>query len=339
MELNPFWQPRLEKNLECSWVDEVRQVHESIPGYEKSPLLRVDSLLVKYEGARFYAGGSFKPLGVSFACHRLGERIRVNATLVAATEGNHGRAVAWTAKQRGCEAVIFVPEHTSRQRREAIQNEGARVEVVAGDYDRAVRCAAQEASRPDHILISDMGFEGYTEIPDSISAGYCTLFREVDEELEQQGEPGPDFVFLQAGVGSFAAGAVDYYRCKRGVFPTLLTVEPIEADPLAASIRSPDGRPRKSQGNQETCMSCLNCATPSLPAWPRLREGIRVFLSVPDAQAVRAETWLAKEAGLETTPSGAAGLAGLFYLLESHPQQASALGLTRESRVLVVVTE
>lgn len=342
LETNRLWrelsfQQNSKKNIEEIW-----QFHRNLNEYAPTPLfslrrqarrLGLRNLLVKVEGERFYPSGSFKALGVSYALARLSAEIGPGTVLVAATEGNHGRAVAWSARLYGCKGHVVMPQHAARWRRKLIEQEGARLEVIDGSYDQAVKRAAEEARRPHRILISDQGFADYTEIPNWISQGYSTLFREVDEQLREQSGRPPDVVFLQAGVGSFACGAVTYYGARGRPFPRLVTVEPVAADALLASIRTEGGELAASAGSQATSMDCLNCATPSLAAWPILRKGVYAFLSITDERAQRAVAILEKEAGLKTTPSGAAGLGGLLAARDRIP------GLDEKTTVLVVLTE
>ena len=323
--------------------------------------LGVAALDVKDESARSTLG-SFKALGAPHALLRLIERRlaprRVAAAellagaaadalrdlvAISATDGNHGRAVAWAARRLGQRAVIFVPGNTVAARIEAIQGEGAEVVVVPGSYDETVRRAAAEAERNGWQVISDTAYPGYTEIPGWIMEGYGTIFEEAARQLAELGGAEPSLVLLQAGVGGLAcAGSLFYWW--RGRRPTLVAVEPTDADCLLESAASPDGSIREAKGRQDSIMAGLNCGTPSLLAWPLIRDGMDAFLAVDDDFAREAMRLLASGEGgdpaVVSGESGAAGLAGLLALASeaSLAEAREALGL-RGARVLLVSTE
>jgi diaminopropionate ammonia-lyase len=307
----------------------------------------VQDLRVKDEGRRFGLE-SFKALGASYAMHRwVREHDDGRPTIFAtATDGNHGRAVAWTASALGHRAVIFVPRNTVPARIEAIRREGAEVRVVDGTYDETVRCAAVESAERGWQVISDTAYAGYTEIPRWIMAGYETIFAEATDEIEARGGAAPTIVFLQAGVGGLACAGCRFYARRLGPRrPAMVTVEPMDADCLLASITSPGGEIRESAGRQNSIMAGLNCGTASPAAWPSLRLGIDLFLAVDDGFAEEAMRRLASGAGGDPAvvagESGAAGLAGLLALAREPGLGAlrDAVGLGRDSRVLLINTE
>lgn len=330
--------------------------HRSLPGYQPTPLLALPALAaelglaalwLKDEGPRFGLG-AFKALGASWAIDRwMSERGGgAPATLATATDGNHGRAVAWTARALGQKAVVFVPRNTVPARIAAISGEGAEVVVVDGTYDDAVRRAAAESAARGWQVISDTAYPGYTEIPRFIMAGYETLFAEVAEQMDAVGSGGPTAVLLQAGVGGLACAGVSFYSRRSGVpRPRIAAVEPMDADCLLESIASPGGQIREGRGGQHSIMAGLNCGTPSLAAWPTLRAGIDLFLAVDDGFAEEAMRRLAAGSGgdphVVAGESGAAGLAGLLALYREPGLGAArpALGLGPTSRVLIVNTE
>lgn len=338
---------------------DVLAFHRSLPGYEPTPLhslptaagaLGIGTLLVKDESRRFGIK-AFKALGASWALHALIEEKRAAGeapprTVTTATDGNHGRAVAWSAKRLGLEAVVFIPAHAAPARLEAIRGEGARVVPVEGTYDDAVRRAADEASRNGWQVIADTGYEGYLDIPRKVAQGYSTLFQEVDQQIEERLWPQPDVVLLQGGVGALAAAAVDHYRQRRTP-PRLAVVEPVESDCLLESILSPDGQPRAGRGRQDSIMAGLNCGLPSLAAWPTLRRGIDLFFSIEDRHAAEAIRLLWRGGGtpverpIEAGESGAAGVAGLLALREAGPllEAGEKLGLGPSTCVLALNTE
>ncbi len=287
-----------------------REFHRTLPGYAPTPLvdcqplagaLGLRSLHIKDESHRFGLN-AFKALGASFAMHRVA---RPGMTFSAATAGNHGRAVAWSARRLNCAAKIFVPFITAASRIDAIRREGAEVRVVQGSYEDAVRRCEQESRARGWQVISDTGYPGYIEIPKLVVEGYRTIFL----EYEEQRECAPDVAVIQAGVGGLLCAAVDHFR-SREPRPRIVCVEPDAADGLLESISSPNGQPRVSKGAQNSIMAGLNCSEVSLTAWPTIRGGVDLFLSIEDCLAIDAMSVL-RDAGIDSAESGAAGLAGL----------------------------
>lgn len=335
---------------------DVEAFHRSLPGYAPTPLVALPALAaelglgdvrVKDESKRFGLN-AFKVLGASYAIHRFMQKAPPPAgktlTFATATDGNHGRAVAWAARRLGHEAVIFVPSNTVPARINAIRGEGAELVVVDGTYDDTVRRAAADAEQHGWQVISDTAWPGYMEIPGWIMEGYGTVFAEATRQLATAGAAAPDVVLLQAGVGGLAcAGTLYYFR--HGPRPKLVSVEPTDADCLAESIASPDGGIREAKGRQNSIMAGLNCGTPSLLAWPIIRAGMDGFLAVEDAFAEAAMRRFAAGQGgdpaIVSGESGAAGLAGLLALCRE-PELEDArreLGLGPKARVLLVSTE
>jgi diaminopropionate ammonia-lyase len=296
--------------------------HRSLPGYAPSPLtdapaaareLGVARVLVKDESSRFGLP-SFKVLGASWATHRaVGDRR--DATLVCATDGNHGRAVAWMARQLGLRAIVFVPANMIEARRAAIAGEGARVEVVDGTYDDAVERAAAQAS-DDVLVIQDTAWPGYETVPGWVIDGYGTIGAEIDAE--------PDVVAAQIGVGSFAAAMVRRFAGAR-----IIGVEPTTAACALASIEA--GDLAEVPGPHDSIMAGLNAGRVSPVAWPVLTAGIEAFAAVDDRWAIAAVELLAAD-GVVAGESGAAGLAGLLAFRDQ-------LALPDSATVLVVSTE
>ncbi len=311
--------------------------HRGLPGYAPTPLVQAPGLAsalgvadvyVKDESARLGLP-SYKVLGASWAVQRavaaLGDdRPR---TLVAATDGNHGRAVAHMARLRGWPARIYVPDDMVPARREGIAAEGAEVVVVDGGYDDAVDLAAAQAGE-DTLVISDTAYEGYVDVPRWVSEGYSTIFWEIEDELAARDLPGPTAVAVQIGVGALAAAVVRHHRPG----PALLVgVEPEGADCVLASVAA--GGEVEVPGPHRSIMAGLNCGRPSPVAWPLVATGLDVLVAVPDAAARAAMRDLAA-AGVVAGESGAAGLAGMTAL--------AAAGTGRPGpgdRVLLIVTE
>ena len=326
--------------------------HSTLRRYEPTPLISlsrlaksigIKELYIKDESRRFRQN-SFKTLGASFAIHKYLEANPGKHIFCTATDGNHGRSVAWAAKMHRQKAVIFVPANAVVSRIKNIKKLRAKVILVDGDYDATVARAREEAERNGYVLMQDMSWEGYTEIPTLITAGYKTMMMELDELLHAPGKPLIDFVFLQSGVGTWASSVVAYYRNRYAKnMPTIVAVEPIESDSLLESIRQ-DGV-SKTRGSQQTLMSGLNCGTPSHLAWKILKDGVDLFLAIPDDYAIKAMQNLyfpfRNDAQIFAGESGAAGLAGLTALAydESLEEVKKKIGLNRHSRVLIFNTE
>jgi diaminopropionate ammonia-lyase len=340
--------------------------HQKLPGYRQSPLigapgiadvLGVGKVWVKDESSRFGLP-AFKFLGASWAVYRvLLERIGGSIepwrtfddlkerfaplkplTLIAATDGNHGRAVARMAHLLGFASHIFVPRGMAQARIDAIEGEGANVTMVDGSYDDAVTRAASLASG-DALVISDTAWEGYTQIPRWIMEGYTTILREVDDQLAAAGSPRVDVATVQMGVGGLAMAVVWHYRRPElANQPKIVGVEPLAADAILQSARA--GRMVEVPGPHTSIMAGLCCGVPSLVAWPIISRGIDVFVAIDDEWAREAMRALAR-AGVVSGETGAAGLAGLLALLSGPERERhrQLLGLTPESQVVVISTE
>ena len=299
-------------------------LHRRLPGYAVTPVvdapdlaaeLGAAALTIKDESRRLQMP-SFKILGASWAVYRLlvsrlarepewrdlGELRAALAplgslTLAAATDGNHGRAVAHMARLLGYESRILVPAGTARARIEGIASEGASVTVVDGTYDDAVRASAALAT--DTVLVvSDTSWEGYTEVPRTVIEGYGTIFAEVDEQLAHA---PPEVVVVPMGVGALAAAVVDHYVARAKIF----VVEPLDA---ACGLHSAAaGRPVVVPGPHHSIMAGLNCGTVSVVAWPAVSRGVDVFVAVGDDDAERAMRDLAN-IGIVAGETGAAAL-------------------------------
>lgn len=331
------------------------------PGYAPTPLhplpdlaasIGVGAVFIKDEGDRFGLG-SFKALGGAYAVAQvllselartgvaaaattadlLARRFPTGAiTVTCATDGNHGRSVAWGAQRFGARCVIFVHETVSAGRVEAIARYGAEVHRVPGTYDDAVREASVEAERHGWFVVSDTSWPGYTEVPRLVMQGYRLM---ADEAVDQwQGEP-PTHVFVQGGVGGVAAAVSVQMRTRFDDPPVLVVVEPDRAACLLASAEA--GKPVAISGELDTIMAGLACGEPSLLAWQELERAAFAFLEIPDTAAVGAMRRLAG-CGIVSGESGAAGLAGLLKAAEDATSRA-ALRLDPQSRILLFSTE
>ena len=362
-----FPNPRATARLDGAFSGrEAYDFHQKLPGYAASPLIDAPSIAatlgvgrvcVKDESSRFGLP-AFKFLGASWAVYRA-LRARSGGvvepwntfddlkarfaplrplTLVTATDGNHGRAVAHMASLLGLAAHIFVPEDVAQARIAAIQGEGADVTVVQGTYDEAVAQAARLAAERV-LVISDTAWEGYTEVPRWIMEGYTTIFHELDEQLARAGETRVDLVAAQMGVGSLATAALwRYRRPDLAVAPKVVGVEPLAAACILESAQA--GRMVEVPGPHHSIMGGLCCGAPSLVAWPVLSEGVDLFVAIADDWARAAMRALAG-ARIVSGETGAAGLAGLLALLTSPGGDANrqSLRLTPDARVVVIATE
>jgi diaminopropionate ammonia-lyase len=341
--------------------------HRRLPGYEESRLveapeiakrLGVAQVFVKTETSRFGLP-SFKILGASWATYaalrdRLGplpegdlthEILRAWAaparplTLIAATDGNHGRAVARVAKWLGLEARIFVPNFVSPARCQAITAEGAELVIVDGVYDASVDAAVEAAKAPNTLLISDTARSTDDAIPQMVTAGYTTAYAEVEEQLARSGNDRIDVVSVQAGVGGLASATTQWARVTRkDRAPRVVVSEPENAACVFAGLEA--GKPVAVAADRVTEMAVLQCGTMSLTAFPTLNAGVSCSLAIEDSWALTA-TALLRDAGVHTGPSGAAGTGGLLAALSGARavEVRNHLGLTAESRILLVATE
>ncbi|KAF8691084.1 Pyridoxal-phosphate dependent enzyme, partial [Rhizoctonia solani] len=308
-----------------------------LPGYSPTALISVPTIaqelklghiLVKDESSRMGLP-AFKILGASWAtfvvlCERFGldpdsasldviQELckKESVSLWAATDGNHGRALARMASVIGATAKIYVPRFITERSKAFIASEGAQVIQTQGDYDEAVRLAAREcakANSPYAFLVQDTSWEGYEDIPLQTSIGYSTLFLEIDQQLSEAGLGTPSLVVVPVGVGSLAHAAVLHYRSDAlSAPPSILTVEPEIASCLLASLKA--GEMVTVPGG-ETIMPGLNCNTVSPIAWPDLKASVDLATAVTDAQADQAVHDLAK-LGISSGPCGAATIAAL----------------------------
>lgn len=309
-------------------------------------LLGVGRVYLKDESQRFGLP-AFKVLGASWAgyrvvCERLGrepewttlEQLRAACAellplaFVTATDGNHGRAVARTARWLGFEARVFVPKGTAQARIDGIGSEGATVTIVDGSYDDAVALAASQAGERA-LVISDTSWPGYDTIPAWITEGYETIFAEADEQLADG--VAFDAALIPIGVGALAqAGAVHYAEDET----RLIGVEPVGADCVYQSILA--GETVALPGVQDSIMAGLNCGTPSMIAWPHMRDRFEGFVVCEDEHARRAMRLLA-DIGIVAGETGASSLAGLLALAEAGRMEEAGIGPA--SAVLLTLTE
>lgn len=334
-----------------------RAFHRTLPGYAPTPLtalppvadaLGVRAVFLKDESSRLGLP-AFKVLGASYAIaralsarlgevdalplHRLRERLGGSGPrLVAATDGNHGRAVAHIAALLGLPATIYVPDGLSSAATAAIVSEGAELVQLELPYDDVVEHAAQRAEG-EAMLIQDTSWEGYELVPRWIVAGYATLLQEVDEQLAAAGLGDLGLVVVPAGVGSLAQAVVHHYRSSSRR-PAILACEPDSAASVTTALHAGHVEPVRTG---HTIMTGLNCGTVSEIAWPTLRDGLDASAVVTDEQALSATRELAS-LGVDSGPCGAATLAALRAAATAASRR-NDLGLTADSVVVLLSTE
>jgi diaminopropionate ammonia-lyase len=368
-----------DKNLSIMSLESARKArtfHRGFPQYSMTPLAKLSGMarylhlrevFVKDESYRFGLN-AFKVLGGSFAmaqyiASELGRDVSEvgymyltskklwaefgQATFFTATDGNHGRGVAWAANQLRQRAVVYMPRGSSRLRYNAIAAEGARVSIEDANYDECVRMAAAESARtPRSVVLQDTAWPGYEEIPPWVMQGYGTMAAEAAEQMELYGCDRPTHIFIQAGVGSLAGAVEGYFT---NLFPDdpprVVVVEAQAADCLYRSACTDDGSIRSVTGNLDTVMAGLACGEPNSIAWDILRNHTRVFVSCPDWVTAKGMRMLGVPvAGDPTVISGESGAVGfgLLATVMSNPayeELKAAIGLDEDSRVLCFSTE
>lgn len=357
-------------------VESARKVldyHRSFPQYRETELIHlrelseplgVDDLILKDESTRFGLQ-SFKILGGSYAVGRvLAERsgipaekmsyralqsdvvknISRNTSFITATDGNHGRGVAFSCREFGSSCTVYLPQGSAAERTENIQKAGARTVVTDLLYDDAVRKAASDAENTGAVLMQDTAWPGYEKYPEWIMRGYLTMFLEIYEQLK--GEV-PTHIFLQAGVGSMAAAGTAFFRnCWQGNdAPEIIIVEPNAAPCCYLTAAASDGKLHRAEGELNTVMAGLACGIPSTIAWKILDQSADAFVTIPEWCAEDAVRRLhvpeGRDRQMDAGESGAAGF-GLAYALLAHEELAevrASLGLGRKARILCIITE
>lgn len=352
-----------------------RSFHRQIPGFRASPLkslsnlaamLGIGGIWVKDESARLTLN-SFKVLGGSFAMYRFvktrlgldhleipfaeltSDAIRQQLgeiTFAAATDGNHGRGVAWAAKALGYNAVIYVHKYTSQARIKAIEGNGAEVRVVDGTYDDAVRQVTIDAEKNGWQVISDTSWEGYEDVPRWVMQGYTTSLSEAQEQLAAQGIVKPTHIFVQAGVGALAAATIGFYEQLFGVArPVSVVVEPQSAACLYRSAEIADGKPHSFPGELDTMMAGLACGDPSPLAWDVLHDCADAFLACPEYVAAKGMRVygvpLQGDPFIVSGESGAVTLGALMFIMERPELKPlrEYLKLDKDSHVLLINSE
>ena len=357
-------------------VGKARKFHESFPQYSVTPLaqlkgmaeyLGLGSLFVKDESYRFGLN-AFKVLGGSFAMARYiagqlgkdvsevdynyltGDKLKEEfgqATFFTATDGNHGRGVAWAANRLGQKAVVLMPKGSVQSRFNNIAKEGAQVSIEEVNYDECVRRANAMAEKTEHgVMVQDTAWEGYEDIPAWIMQGYGTMASEAAQQLKEAGVDRPTHIFIQAGVGSLAGAVQGYFaNLFHDCEPTVVVMEAQAADCLYQGAKAGDGDIRIVDGDLSTIMAGLACGEPNIISWDILKNHSAFFVSCPDWVSAKGMRMLGApvkgDPQVVSGESGAVGM-GLIATLMTEPEYAElkqAIGLNENSRVLMFSTE
>lgn len=349
----------------------VQRFHASFPMYRETPLtelretaeeLGLGTIYIKDESYRFGLN-AFKVLGGSYAigsylAGRLGKTIEElsyeeliseqtkkalgEITFVTATDGNHGRGVAWTASKLRQKAVVYMPKGSARERLANILAEGADAAITDLNYDEAVRLANRQAEEKGWVMVQDTAWEGYEDIPEWIMQGYGTMGYEAYTQLPEK----PTHIFLQAGVGSMAGAVAGFFASVYGEERPLITiVEPSQADCLFRTAEAADGKLHFVTGQMCTIMAGLACGEPCSIGWNVLKDYADYFISCPDYMAAQGMRILAGPAkGDPRIISGESGAAAFGCVTEimrdsNYADIREKLKLNEDSRVLFFSTE
>jgi diaminopropionate ammonia-lyase len=369
IEQNRFFNGETSPLFASEQTRKARAFHKKITGYQPTPLYALDDLanlfgigkiLVKDESQRFGLN-AFKMLGGTYAIaqllcekyhldindfsfEKIKNTITEKMTFATTTDGNHGRGVAWAARQLGQNAVVYMPKGSAQERVDHILNLGAECIVTDMNYDDTVRLTMQTAKTRGWEVVQDTAWEGYTKIPTWIMQGYATLADESVEQMQQMSIPRPTHVFLQAGVGAMAGGVLGYFADVYGAKNLhSMVVEPELADCIYRS--GVKGDIVNVGGDMQTIMAGLACGEPNPLGWEVLRNCATQFISCQDSVAALGMRVLGNPLGKDpriiSGESGAVGL-GVLTAVHYHPERKALmekLGLNRDSVVLVINTE
>lgn len=367
-----------DKNLKLMSVNEItkaKEFHKSFPQYSETPLVKLDKMAkylglgavyVKDESFRFGLN-AFKVLGGSFAigkyiASKTGRDISElpynvltskelldkfgKTTFYTATDGNHGRGVAWAANKLGQKSVVLMPKGSTLTRLNNIRAENAEASITQENYDECVRIAAKMADETGGVIVQDTAWDGYEEIPTWIMQGYGTMALEAIDRMKKYGTDAPTHIFVQAGVGSLA-GAITGIAAN--VFkdnpPKVVVVEADVADCLYKGAKHGDGSIQTVDGDMQTIMAGLACGEPNTISWDILKNHVDTFVSASDSVAARGMRMLAApiqgDTQVKSGESGAAPFGVLSYIMldDDYKELREHLGLGKDSKVLLFSTE
>ena len=335
-------------------TEAVYDFHKEIKGYAPTPLadlknqaerLGIGKLWVKDESKRFGLN-AFKGLGGSYAISKCMPKDERKLTFVTATDGNHGRGVAWAAKELGHDAVVYLPKGSAAERLENIRALGAYAEITDMNYDDTVRFASEMADKEGWILVQDTSWPGYEEIPGYIMQGYTTLASEIIYQLADGNNDTPTHIFLQAGVGSFAGAIAGFFfSLYKEECPKIIIVEPDKADCIYRTAIADDGEIHIVTGDMDSMMAGLCCGEPCSLGWSILKGCADCFISCSDEYAAKGMRLLGRPIGNDahiiSGESGAvtAGVLEAIMMDEELKELKEKLALNSRSRVLLISTE
>ena len=372
----PVNNQNLPKFLNEEVSNKVRNFHSSISNYQVTPLISLNNLAkklnikgiyVKDESYRFNLN-SFKSLGGIYAIFKIVcEKLHIDDSettfedlqnpeikeklkdmvFITATDGNHGKGVAFAASKLGCKSIVLMPKGSVEIRAEAIRQVGAyEVTITDLNYDDAVRKAAKMAEENNWYLVQDTAWEGYEDVPNYITQGYTTMANETYDQLQEYGIEKPTHLFLQAGVGSMAGGVLGYFANKyKGNPPITTIVEPKNVACIYKSALANDGKAHAVTGDLHTIMAGLNCGEPNTATWPILRDFASFYAACPDDVTAKGMRLMANPLGddkkIISGESGAVGLGLLALLMErkKFEKVRKYMNLNSDSVVLIFSTE
>ncbi len=364
---------QLAKNfISKAEIKEIKEFHQSFKEYEMTPIhdlknlateMGVEKIWVKDESYRFGLN-AFKVLGGSYAIVKyLSQKLEIaiselsfeklkskeikkelgDITFVTATDGNHGRGVAWAAENLGQKSVVFMPKGSAKTRLENIKKEGAQAEITDVNYDDTVRIAKEYAKNNNGVIVQDTAWEGYQDIPKWIMQGYITVMVEI---MEEQLIEKPTHIILQAGVGAFAGSLQGYLTSLwEDERPQTIIVEPQKADCIYQSAKNKDGKVSNVKGDLDTIMAGLACGEPNPIAWQLLYNYADSYISAADYIAAQGMRILANPLGddprIISGESGAVGIGLIDSLVrdESYKSYLQQLEINQDAKILVISTE
>ncbi len=361
--------PDIMSLFDVSVANSVNRFHRTFDGYSPTPLACLNNTAKTFGGGKIYVKdesfrfglNAFKALGGSYCLGRyIADRLDKDIagltytdlvgaetkaalgdiTFVTATDGNHGRGIAWTAAKLGQKAVVYMPKGSAAERQENIRKLGAVCEITDVNYDDTVRFAKQQADKNGWVLVQDTAWEGYEEIPTRIMQGYLTMALEASQQL---GDKKPTHIFLQAGVGAMAGAVAAFLRNLYGFEPKIVIVEPDKADCFYQTAKADDGAIHAVDGDLDTIMAGLACGEPCTIAWELIKYCADAFISMEDTVAANGMRILASPAACDdrvtSGESGASGFGAVTEILANQPQIKQQLCLDENSVVLCFSTE
>lgn len=373
--LNPSQNNIYPEFLSLEAAKEVQQFHKTMAEYKETPLvelkmlatkLKVNNIFVKDESFRFDLN-AFKALGGTYAvakiiCEKLNIDIKdasfkyfnspeilpqiKDMVFVTATDGNHGRGLAWAVNKMGCKSVVYMPKGSSNTRLQAIIDAGADASITDLNYDDAVRLATKMAEENDWILVQDTAWEGYENIPNWITQGYSTMALESFNQLKEKGFQGPTHIFLQAGVGSMAGSVLGFYaNVLKEQCPKVVIMEAHNANCIYKSILLNDGNPHAVEGDLQTIMAGLACGEANPVTWEVIKNFAFASVSCPDPVSAHGSRVLANpiepDKRVISGESGSLGIGLVSVILENDTYKVMKddLGLNEDSIILCFNTE